>query len=183
MSAEAVRLVADWLARVDEGVNAVLALVPRFSGDSAPTAIAGIYDRARTPWVARGRVPRSGDNPPALPLALVMPGEITQDPSVKTSGEGYKVIGGTLEVIVQVVVEDVDTDDGATDLSYYLRAVRGSLLNYAAAPNTAARTANGVQLVQLTKLAAHEPPAPAEDKRLTGAVAATFTTRETVPVA
>jgi hypothetical protein len=183
MSVEAVRLVADWLTHATEGVNPVLVLVPRFSGDAAPTPLAGIYDRARHGWVARGRVPRSGDNPPTLPLALVMPGEITQDPSIKTSAEGTKTIAGTLEVIVQVVIEDSDTDDGVTDLSYYLRAIRGSLLNFATAARASSRTANGVQLVQMTKLAAHEPPAPAEDKRLTGAVAATFTTRETVPVA
>lgn len=183
MSNEAVRLTADWLARGDEGINAVLALVPRFGGDSAPANIAGVYDRARHGWVARGRVPRSGDNPPALPLALVMPGEITQDASVKTSAEGYKVVDGVSEVIVQVVVDNDDTDAGATALSYYLRAVRGSLLNFALPAHASARTANGVQLVQLTKLADHQPPAPAEDSRLTGAVAATFTTRESVPVA
>lgn len=186
MSLEATRILADWLAPAQ--VNALVAEVPRDGGDPAPAAIQATYDRTRHGWVARNAAPRTGSTVkfPALAVTTPVDGQGTPAPAVyqpelRQAANDALVLEGTVTLVVHYLGRFADTEMGARDSGYTLRAVRGRLLQLARAP-IAQRTRNGVQLVKLTALQQIDAYDERDDVVITGAVLCTWSTRETTPL-
>jgi hypothetical protein len=118
MIADAVVIVADWLADGTHGVAALLASVPKDFGWPTPSTPT-IYNETQHPEVARGQVP---DTLPAL--------IVTSDPQAFTSSApSVRPYPGDVFVTLQVryAIANGETDEGVVDTSVMLRAIRKSL--------------------------------------------------------
>lgn len=135
---ETIRLTADWLGDATAGVNAMLAVLPRFAGDAAPTPVARVADEIRTELVGEGRFP---DTFPCVVVELER-ASVTGNQVTTTTGDG------SVTLLVRVGVQHVEAQQARRDGGYYLRAVYQSLLALARQdPNGTARSANAVQMV------------------------------------
>jgi hypothetical protein len=138
----AVRQVADWLADLTTGVNALLASVPKDVGDPAPPNVT-IYDETRDAWVAVGVVNRAAGN--AGPLLLIRGGDGQELPLFPTQGDGGYVPCEVLIAYVRRAIVNqatpVPTDDAVRDALQTMRAVARSLaLQYTAQQANPRRT-------------------------------------------
>lgn len=167
---EIVRLVADWLEDGTNGVNALLASVPRDGGDPLPTSVT-IYDETRDNRPARGRVPDGATDLPAVTVALrgvtVMAEQVTDD--------GYC----SAEVVVQYAAKNVDAWKAKRDGNYVLRAVAWSLRRLRRLDaNAAGRLRNQVALGVIDPIRLEPWVERIEDTLIVGSVVMPVTARD-----
>jgi hypothetical protein len=126
---EGVRMAAEWLADATDGVNALLATVPRDGGDDVPPSVT-IRDEYGYGACARREVP---DPLLAGPELWVFTNNLAQ-----LAGEPTTVFAeGRPELVVAYVTQDVDTSEALEDASYTLRAVLWSLRRFATQASSA----------------------------------------------
>ena len=86
MMLEGCRILADWLARADHGVNALLGGIPRDAADPAPPIVQKIADESRDRDVAQGQLPE------ALPCLAVFSNKVLElDGHVMTADADAKI--------------------------------------------------------------------------------------------
>lgn len=180
MSVEALRLVAEFAAHPEFGVNACKASVPRDAADTVPPSVE-IVEETTTGWVSRGETPREKGT--AAPLLIF---EVAQDaawePQVMTARNGARVSKAAIPIVVQYVARGKATEESIADASYTLRALRGVFAMFNEASQAAERgERNGVTVLRITDIRQAKVVAPKEDAIVLGAVFATVETLETVP--
>jgi hypothetical protein len=183
----AVRMLADRLADADEGVNAISAFVPRFTGDEVPPEVT-IYDATRTGWVARGKVPKGEDGDEeqiSFPCVVVFLQQGNYESGVARDASGGRYTQGVVTLIAQLIMHEADTELAASHGMYLLRAIRGVVLRYGdpeATTNTQ-RTECGTMLMPVTATSIGGVNAFNEDHVVSpGAVFVTQPILETAPV-
>lgn len=187
MSHVAVRMLADRLADPDEGVNAMAAFVPRFDGAELPPEVT-IYDETRTGWVAKGTIPRGEDGDEeriSFPCVIVFLQQGSHESGVARDSAGGRYVQGTLSIIAQLVMHEVDTELAASHGMYLLRAIRGVILRYDDPEVTSLddRTACGTTLYPATSVSQGQIKAFNEDHVVSpGAIVVTQPFYETVPL-
>ena len=172
MILETLRAVTDWLGDATYGVNAKIAALNLDAGDSVPPDVQTIADETRNGQVARQQIPA---NKPALMISLYE--DATLVPEVMQSTRDGEVV-----VLIRLAVENIETDDGARDSFYIMRAVEQSLREFHrndyAATN---RTRNGILIgpcVDMRQTTVYEPT---EDGTVTSALLLRYQCRETTP--
>lgn len=176
----AARIVADHLADAEQGLAAVLAVLPLDTGDTRPAFTAtAIYDETRDSWVARGQVPREGAaiTYPCVAVRVALTDEETGAPDQFAAGNS---IPGTVTVECFLLQRDVDSAKAATDAMYLTRALRGSLYLLDVAP-ASARTRLATSLDPSTSRQAGRPDEDVGDLPIAAGVRMTYPTREGVP--
>jgi hypothetical protein len=154
---EVVRMVSDWLAYGVNGptgapggtgsVNALLAGVPRDSGDAMPPSVT-VYDSTRADWVARLKAPleNSGISFPAL--AVFSRAGIELDGEVMTT---YR--DGLADIAIVYVTQNAQNAVANVAALYTQRAILRSLKQFADAANyDAFRVRNSVAIRSCEKL-------------------------------
>lgn len=166
---EAVRLVADWLEDGTNGVNALLASVPRDGADPLPTSVT-VNDETRDNRIARGRVPESG-----LPVVVVLSQAATVlDQSVVTD-DGFFAV----DLVIQYAAKDLDAYEAKRDGNYVLRAVMWSLRRLRRTDaNAAARVRNQVALIDLGPIRLESWVEQTEDLVIVGSLVVPVTLRD-----
>lgn len=128
MSHPAVRIVADWLEGVTNGVNACAAAVPRIGADEAPPSLT-VYDETQDAWVARGLAPDAADASAsiAFPCVVVNLLSASWNAGLGRVYETGRILEGTVQVCCEIIQQNTDTIDGVTDGMYLMRGLRASL--------------------------------------------------------
>lgn len=146
MRVEVIRIVADWLAHADYGVNAMLAEVPRDVGDAQPANVT-IADETRDGWVARGAAPRSISED-----AVIVAVSTVQDGTFDgiDLATAFTWQPGEVPVAIRVIHRDVQSADGNLNAGITVRAARWSLNVLRSHTHTASRIRNKVQLHEIT---------------------------------
>lgn len=181
----AVRLVSTWLATEAHGIDACAALVPRLDGDAAPGGVT-VYDELTAPWLALGQLPTAhADETILYPCALVVTGQARfEDGAPQWSPEG-RFTEGTVTVVVQLVVRNIDTAAGLRTLMYLLRATRGSLMHLSDNAHDADRTDATGGLTLFPSIGTEQgrtPVKPKGDDIVSAALLVTFPVLEAAPV-
>lgn len=158
-----VRLVADWLAGAN-GINAKLATIPLDSGDSVPTSLVGVLDETRDLDTGLGRLPEDSGRPCAQ-VAIV------GDSELDAPGQVTPIRDYTTTVGVRIGLSKVQTQNGARDLYYYIKATLESLLALRIA-SEASRTRGQVYLESPIgdAIRVTAPQAIADDETITALV-------------
>jgi len=132
--------VADWLADGTNGVNALLAGVPRDVGDSVPTSLADVMDETRDDITALRRIPDEQN----VPIVFVF---MPSDADFRAVNQG-KQDADTFPVWIAYLDRDTGAAAAVRDASYVLRAVRKSLNRFHAGDATAiaARNRNSIEV-------------------------------------
>src|SRR5690349_8344612 len=121
MFTDPLRQVNTWLSNATNGVNALLASVPKDAGDATPASVT-IVDAATEAWVARGVIDRSKVG--AGPLLLVQ----AANDGDATLFQNETRQGTQLEVLIRFAVRKTATDDGFFQAWSTLRAAARSLM-------------------------------------------------------
>jgi hypothetical protein len=172
MILETLRVVTDALAHESYGVNATLASLPLDGDDVRPEAPATIKDSTRDAIVARNRV---NDELPSLTV-LLDDGTVDMDGEVQTS---YR--DADINVVIQYLGKNIDSDGGLADGFYMLRAVERTIRTLMLNENANDRTRNGIQLLQVNSIR-HAPGfASANDALAAGELSVSFRVRDTAP--
>lgn len=183
MSHVGVRILADRLADDSEGINAVAAYVPRFTGDQLPPTLT-VYDELRHPWVARRQVPRA-DSEIGFPCAIVFMQSLDDPAGVAAEGSDGAFSTATLTLCVQVVMQSPETDELVRAGSYLMRAIRGTLKRFDHPSITMddEREACATRLLPSLGFRSGQVTAFVDDTTYTpGCVFATYPVLETVPI-
>lgn len=158
MRIETLRIVGDWLARDDYGVNAYLTQVPRDAGDPVPPQIASwqgeqlaVFDATRHVWVAERQ------DAPAVPSLYVI-GEdvISLTGEASPDGQVRRTVTPII-VTVRYLTARSDTVAALRDGEYTLRAVVRSLKELFLNANDAARIRNGACLTAMVDPVTYAP--------------------------
>lgn len=176
MILETVRINADWLADATNGVNAMLATVPRDAGDPQPAAVA-VRDATRDGVVGRRQIPHASSGAPELFVNFEPDGLTDMDPEVWTT---YRDCDA-LPISIRYVVENAATEAAMRDAYYTLRAAQKSLRRLNENTNAAATVRNQVELVELVRLRHSYPFAPVSDKVVVAALVAIYMVRDLAP--
>lgn len=169
MHLEPVRLIADRFADLTVGLNAIVAQIPRDSGDDAPAPVF-IADETRNDAVARGLLPAT------FPAWVVSAERVEQlDGQVTTVTADAQIT-----ILCRYAEEAAVTRQANVASSYVLRAGLWVLRNFFDDRLTAsaARTRNDIYLESILSLSAAPVWAPNEDAVVTGAVRATIQLRD-----
>lgn len=181
---EPVRIVADWLNGTTSGsssVATVLALsdFPKDAADSLPSNPTH-YDSTRHPFAARGEFPR--DASVSYPCVVVGWGGYRDEISpAETQSAGSHITRSEATVLVTIAHRLQDSDEGVEDVGYLHRAVRGSLALFHAEGVGAARTRNGVQLVQCLSSTSTPVSSEKDDKWIGVQITLNYSMFETTP--
>ena len=174
MILEAVRIVADWLADSTNGVNALLASVPREADTAVPPAVT-VFDSSRHGFVARGQIPESIERLPAL---LVSPADQSMD-QVSPAARPFPA-DTTITLLVRYATQRQDTAQAERDASLTIRAIWRSIgmLMQSNATTEAARNRNSVQLWTVSSMQAATLYQDNQDTVVTGGVLVTCRVRD-----
>ena len=177
MSHAAVRIVANWLNDGTYGVNAIAAVVPLDTDDTVPPAVT-VYDETRDGWVARNQVPRPTSKV-AMPAVIVFLQQAQSPGGVVPSASGGRVANGTVQLAIQLLMDEAHTETAVTAGMYLMRAIRNSLMQLDEGENDAARTLVGVRLLPSKSLVQGQLDAPQSDGVLSlGAIVVQYDTEE-----
>lgn len=178
MSHTAVRIVADWLANTTYGVDAIAAVVPRDGTDPAPPAT-HIYDETRHGWVARQQIPKANATV-VFPAVLVFARQAKWDGGPADAQDtGARTIDGTVQLVVQLVLDVSTTEAAITAGLYLMRAIHNSLLQLDEHTHDADRTRTGVRILPSQDLLQGQVAAPQDDSLVSiGAFIVTYPTSE-----
>jgi hypothetical protein len=173
-----VRIIRDWLESGNGGADAVaslLPLVPRESGDAAPSAPA-FDDETQDGFVTRMKGTVDGVTYPCV--AVWCDGPLARDAATAMPQE--EVRG---RVIVAYVARDPESARAGRLGDYVLRACQRSLhrLNRETAAATTARTRGETTLVAITASEVRGGEAMTDDVWITGALALDVLLRDTKP--
>jgi hypothetical protein len=166
------KIVADWLADATNGVNALLAGVPRYTGHTLPPNVT-IYNEIEHGFVARGFI--SEDSPMASAALLVY----------ELDGADVDVIAATeqtdatVTVVVGVPIRLSDTADAIRRAKYTLRAVDRSLIRLN--DSMPYGLVHGVELIEPVRRRWLAPFKPHEGALFQLGLASTFTFRDNQP--
>lgn len=175
---EALRMHTAWLKHETHGVNAMLALVPRYLGEDdleeAPAVpdVALITDETVNTKVAMGLVPKEL---PALLLTLDI-GDAAEDQQAEDMGDGQ------FGVILRYCVKEEHAAVATRWAGYTLRATVWSLRRLyqeMVSGASEAREANGVQLIRAGKILWEPRYQPVGDGHVSGALKITIDYRDT----
>lgn len=184
MSHIGIRLLADWLASPDTGVDTIAAILPLDAGDAAPRSV-HIYDDTRNNFAQRRTITQQDLKegvivPPAL---IVMLHDLSYNEGIPTpTAEGGEIVTGTLTALVFLVNQQKDTAIAATENTYLVRAFRNSLLLFNKAP-VASRSRLGVLLDPSTAANAADVGEIPEDLLVPDAQLITYPLVEAVAIA
>lgn len=178
MSHMAVRIVADWLQDSTNGINALSTLVPRLSGDPLPPEVA-VFNETQHGWVARNRVPKP-HNDIAFPAVIVFLQSAKFDAGVPDSQDtAARTVDGTVQLAVQLLMDESQTELAVAAGIYLLRAIRNSLLLLDDPANQAARERTGVRIDPSQSVMQGQLDAPESDSVLSiGALVVVYPTTE-----
>lgn len=145
MHVEALRILADWLANPEFGVNALLSSVPIDETDTQPDQVT-VVDESRTGWLARSELPKGVcDDGPLLGVSVLDEATVQSNPQLLVQ----HWTDGSLPIVVRYFGENIDSAKGYCDASYTLRAAKSSLLLLALHDNLPARERNLVRIARL----------------------------------
>lgn len=165
-----VRIVANWLEDGTNGVNALLASVPRDGGDPLPTSVL-VYDETRDNRPARGRLPEADTDLPALVIGmrtLTFMQEIVTD-------DGYL----SAELVLQYAAKNVDAYKAKRDGYTVLRAASWSLRRLRRSDvSVAGRTRNQVTLLTMDPVRFEPWFERVDDTLIVGTLAVPVTARD-----
>ena len=172
MEVEAIRLIADQLADPTNGVNALLAGVPRYAGHTLPPNVT-IYNEIERAELARRAVAK--DAALTYPALFVYEhGDASIEGHVQTDEQDCSI-----DVAICYAVKKSDTAKGSQDARYTMRAVRRSLVRL----NDASEKDTGtscwfIDIERLRRLTLH---ADMEDAIVTLTLVATINLRDDAP--
>jgi len=136
---EPVRLIADWLADPINGVGALLAAVPRDTGDPLPGTVA-VMDETRDEAAAPGQFPDPGTG--VVVTVALHTGRVFDGSAAQNSGHG------SWNLLVRIGLRATNMADAKRDGNYVLRAVLWSLRKYRQLdPNGPEHTRNSFRLL------------------------------------
>lgn len=175
MELEAVRAIADWLKDATNGVDTVVALVPRDVGDAAPPALATrVFDESRHTWAARGEIPEDVvKNGPLLVVALAADTPIELHLQ-KDHDEGRVMVG------VHYATKTGGAKDSqiiTQDAMYVLRGVKDSIKLLFQEAHVANRKRNQVELMNVADVRLVRAFRSTEYAEILGAIAFTVRVR------
>lgn len=138
---EPVRLLADWLGDPTNGIAALLAAVPRDSGDPPPPSLITVLDETRHEAATAGHFPDPGSG---IAVTVQMTSAVAgDDRAAQNSGHG------SWNMLVRVGLRNTNGAAAKRDGNYVLRALLWSLRKYRQQdPNSAARTRNAFRLLE-----------------------------------
>ena len=173
MILETVRIIANWLEDTTYGVNALASSVPRDTGVTVFPRVS-VLNSTTTATVARGQIPASADDLPAL---LVTPA----DTAVNQVTPGVRPWPPDAEVtvLIRYATAMADTAAAERDASQTIRAVwrsLGQLMLQDA--NGADRTISSVALVSIRAMQAATLYEANQDVIVTGGVLVTCHVRD-----
>lgn len=195
MEHEIVRLIADALADTDHGVGAVLAQVPRSSGDALP-ATPPIYDETRHDFAALEEMPDELPEGVEFPCLVVTMGQgsVTFDPARPRPSKGREEMNPPsplqnapsnhefeAAVNVHYFTKDSSAASARRAARYVLRAVRGAVAVLWDPSRIADREMNKVKLEVLLGLDAVSLFQPLGHVSISGACAIRVRGRELAP--
>lgn len=186
METEVVRLIADALADATIGVGAVLANVPRVSGDALP-ATPTIYDETRHDWVCLEEVPNEplggAENAVSLP-ALVVRLASAKAALMPARARPSSAAPAQTEVEAEVAIHYYTKDDSPAAAMragrVTLRAVRGVLNVLWHPDHVDMRKLNKVALEGLVNIESGIDFVPLEHHTIAGALIVRVRARELV---
>lgn len=188
MSHLGTRLLADALASTDYGIDAVLAKLAEggclHGSDPAPTGSVSVYDDTRDGWVARGLAPEQNTEGVSYPCVRVMTlGVDYSSGTPATESTNARTIRGTLQVALQLLLVENDTEDASRDGMYLLRAIRGVIACFDHHETYAARVACGLRLEPATGIRQGNISAPVGDTIMSpGGFVISYPFTEEVPI-
>ena len=183
MSLEAIRIIAEHLADATYGVNAVLDIVPRDSGDDAPADVTVLNETA-VGWVARNQIPREKGSSTA-PQLTVEQWQAAEYPAIPKKMQGGALVWETSPVLLlKYITRGTLTEDVTRDALYTERAIRGSLMLFNDNAHRKSRESrNGVDVLAIRSITRHPPASSEKDNVVVLALLVTLDVIETVPVA
>lgn len=188
MSHLGTRLVADALASTVYGIDMVLAKLAEgaclHGGDPSPAAGITVYDDTRDGWVARGMAPSTDIDGVTYPCVRVMTlGVDYTSGTPDTQSTDARTVSGTLQVALQVLLVENDTEDAAKAGMYYLRAIRGVIACFDHPETYADRITCGVRLAPATAIRQAQIKSDLGDTIVSpGAFIISYPFTETVPI-
>ena len=173
MIIETLRLFNTGLNDGTYGINAQIALLDVFAGDSVPPDIVTIEDESQgdSPAVALERPPR-----PFPSISVTQEGAATFDANVLTT-----VRDAEITIALRYYAENSQTQNIKRNAFYTLRALEAFLNDFFSATNDADRMDNGVQICAVTGIT-HEPVVSfEEDTIIIAQLSVTLQVRDTTP--
>jgi hypothetical protein len=174
MILETVDINATWLRDVTNGVNALLAGVPRLGTDPAPTAVTAILDERTNGSAARGQLPADLADP------VILVGVHSDAQYVVPLDQAVRD-GNPVEVSIEYARRNAQSEAALRDGMYTMVAVLQSLRRLWTVGQAADRKRGTVSLTYLVSLRQHNPWAPIGDVMVTHACIAGYRVRDTSP--
>lgn len=172
MTNEALRLTADRMQHATDGLNALLALVPRDAGDPLPPPIVKFADESRDEVVARLQLPKES---PAC-VITIDGGAVINDNVVQEIGD----VDAT--VVVAISVDENESAEGSRNAGYYLRALAWVVRRWIKQDvNSTARKRNNVALLSIGRCELSPAFKQLEDRVIIGAMRIPMTLRDLAP--
>lgn len=170
---ETIRMVTAALNNPTYGVNAQLPTLNLDSGDTTPADIPLITDETVNGEAARGRVPKE-----TRPVIAVM---LAEDVDVPPEEANTGIVDSEVKVDIRIATSDVETQRGATDQYYYMKAVERCMREFLNNTNAADRSRNGVLLESCTIMGSLRLHLPIDDEDIHGGIRVTLQVRDTQP--
>ncbi len=173
MILEPIRMVTDWLADEDNGVNTHLLTIDVDADDQAPTPVRLVADETRDDWVARKDTPVTH---PALVITMDAPFTMARKVATGQYREADDVV-----VAIRYIRSDHETAAAIRDTLYTLRAVVSSIEVLMGNDNLPARTRNQVCITDLTSISQLLVFEAVGNSAVTGAVLLSLEVRDLDP--
>ena len=168
MIVEVLELLKGHLSDGTNGAAVKIAAMPRRSGDSAPTALTGVFEETSDEAVGAQNVPATL---PALGLSARLSG-LRPDQAINTEGSGE------ISVLIRYLVANVDSDSAKAEASYSVRGVLKSLAVFFAGAGDANRALRSVQIINVTSITVLPMYQPLGDGFVSWAMEVTMTYRD-----
>lgn len=187
MSHLGTRLIADAFADADEGVNSIVQEMTSVlhDGDPLPDAEITVYDDTRDGWVARGMTPMvdMGIDFPCIVVSTMGVDYESGVPAIQSTDA--RTVEGTLRVMAQLILQDVETGGGVAAGMYWLRAMRGVIARFDDPEHydSLVHQFGGIALQLCASISQGKVAAPLGDTLISpGAFMLTYPILETVPL-
>lgn len=139
------RITADWLQIADQGVNALLLVVPIEAGDTVDPVT--VVNETQHPWVARDEVVREKVVLGAPLLAVSLFNELACKNNPQLLSQAW--VDADLVLAIRYITAQTDAAVASRQASYTMRCVRSSLTLLGRHSNLASRERNKVRIKQI----------------------------------
>jgi hypothetical protein len=130
--------------------------------DAAPPSVT-VYDETNDGWVARDAVPQPNGSI-EFPAVIVFLRSGDRDGGIADSeSTGARTMTGTVQIAVQLLMREAQTEDGVSAGMYLMRAILNSLVHLNEADEDTDRTYLGLRIMPASQFAHGKLDAPKGD--------------------